>query len=115
MFPSSCLCSVLTRGVAREFVLEYLALILTKTYNVTVLIPRWLLLVVTGSIASVLVNVLHSSKSIFGSAKSKATPKPKPVEENVKAPKTVTAETTSLASGNKLTKGGTSKRKGAKK
>lgn len=48
--------------VCREFLMDWLAIALTKFYNVTVVVPRWLLIVITGSIGSVLVNLLHSGK-----------------------------------------------------
>ncbi|KAG6910797.1 hypothetical protein DXG01_007686 [Tephrocybe rancida] len=46
-------------GGQREWVLEYLAFCMTKFYNVIVLIPRWMLFVISGSVASVVINFLH--------------------------------------------------------
>ena len=43
----------------REWILDYIALIMTKFYNVVILFPRWLLFVISGSIASVVINFLH--------------------------------------------------------
>ncbi|KAG6832353.1 hypothetical protein H0H87_001817 [Tephrocybe sp. NHM501043] len=46
-------------GGDREWILEYLAFCMTKFYNVIILIPRWMLFVLSGSIASVAINFLH--------------------------------------------------------
>ncbi|TFK43896.1 hypothetical protein BDQ12DRAFT_623119 [Crucibulum laeve] len=46
-------------GDSREYLLEHLATALTKIYNVTVLIPRWLFFVLSGSVASFMINLLH--------------------------------------------------------
>ncbi|KAG6868133.1 hypothetical protein C0993_007337 [Termitomyces sp. T159_Od127] len=51
--------SVWAPGGDREWILDYLALIMTKVYNVVILFPRWLLFVISGSIASVIINILH--------------------------------------------------------
>ncbi|KAF8076755.1 hypothetical protein FPV67DRAFT_1472562 [Lyophyllum atratum] len=42
-----------------ESIMHYLALALMKIYNTAVLIPRWLLFIISGSIASVVLNFLH--------------------------------------------------------
>ncbi|KAH0587995.1 hypothetical protein J132_10436 [Termitomyces sp. J132] len=51
--------SVWAPGGDREWILDYLALIMTKIYNVVILFPRWLLFIISGSIASVVINFLH--------------------------------------------------------
>lgn len=110
----------LTLTVIREFILEYLALVLTKVYNVAVMVPRWLLLVITGSIASVLVNLLHNSNSIFNFFRSKKpAPKLKSTVQGAKVHSSTepvpTAEVVTVASGSKTSKSGASKRKVTKK
>ncbi|KAK7062246.1 hypothetical protein R3P38DRAFT_2834257 [Favolaschia claudopus] len=57
-------------GGSREFVMEYLAIGMTKMYNVVVRVPRWLMIVISGSIASFAINLFHG----FG---KKDTPPPK--------------------------------------
>lgn len=42
--------------------MEYLAIALTKIYNVFILVPRWLLVILTGAFASTVINLLHSTK-----------------------------------------------------
>ncbi|KAG6850191.1 hypothetical protein H0H93_016619 [Arthromyces matolae] len=51
--------SVWAPGGEREWIVDYLAFALTKIYNVMVLVPRWLMFILSGSIASVLINLLH--------------------------------------------------------
>jgi len=46
-------------GGSREFIMTYLAFVLTKIYNVAIMVPRWLLFVITGSIASIVMNFMH--------------------------------------------------------
>ncbi|KAJ8516651.1 hypothetical protein ONZ45_g6070 [Pleurotus djamor] len=51
--------SVYAPGGSREYVMEYLALVLTKTYNFLILFPNWLLLVLSGGLATFLIKILH--------------------------------------------------------
>ncbi|TFK55412.1 hypothetical protein OE88DRAFT_1672021 [Heliocybe sulcata] len=46
-------------GGPRAWVLDYLAVVLTKIYDVMVRIPRWLLVIVTGASGSVVLNLFH--------------------------------------------------------
>ncbi|KAJ7265473.1 hypothetical protein B0H12DRAFT_1201071 [Mycena haematopus] len=46
-------------GGSREFILEYFAIWMTKIYNLVVRIPRWIMLVVSGSVASFAINLFH--------------------------------------------------------
>lgn len=68
--------------------LDYLATALTKIYNVFVIVPRWLLVVLTGAIASTAINLLHSSKKSPDSGQSKTE-----VNVGVKAATSVPAAT----------------------
>ncbi|KAH8118415.1 hypothetical protein DFH11DRAFT_1567272 [Phellopilus nigrolimitatus] len=106
--------SAFAPGGSREFIMDYFAIILTKMYDITVMVPRWLLLVVTGTLASFIVNLLHNSKSLFGS--SKATPALKPAvkasEFEASPPPPKPAVNTPTKSG---AKSGGSKRKGGKR
>jgi len=94
-------------GGSREFVLDWMALVFTKVYNVMVMMPRWLLLLVSGGLASGLVNILHRSSS------SKAIP------ETAKAPETkapqITPAAASTATSSRKPSGGAKQRKGGKK
>ncbi|KAJ3760846.1 hypothetical protein EV360DRAFT_93351 [Lentinula raphanica] len=46
-------------GGSNEFVLHYLGLVLTKIYNVVVKVPRWILYILSGSVASFIIQLLH--------------------------------------------------------
>ncbi|KAF9462069.1 hypothetical protein BDZ94DRAFT_1290529 [Collybia nuda] len=50
-------------GGDREFIMDFLAVWMTKVYNTFILIPRWLLFVLSGSAASVVINILHRSSA----------------------------------------------------
>ncbi|KAJ7639546.1 hypothetical protein FB45DRAFT_703754, partial [Roridomyces roridus] len=61
-------------GGQREFVLEFVAVWLTKLYLITIRIPRWLMILLSGSAASFLINFFHG----FGSSsKPKAAAPPR--------------------------------------
>ncbi|KAF8214154.1 hypothetical protein K438DRAFT_1706453 [Mycena galopus ATCC 62051] len=63
--------SAFAPGGSREFILEFIAVWMTKIYNIVVMVPRWIMLIVSGSAASVAINLFHG----FG---RKAPPPPKP-------------------------------------
>ncbi|KAJ7167746.1 hypothetical protein C8R46DRAFT_1350699 [Mycena filopes] len=70
--------SAFAPGGSREFVLEYFAIWMTKIYLVVVRIPRWIMILISGSVASFAINIFHSFGS-FTSKKAKAkAPAPKP-------------------------------------
>lgn len=86
---------------------------LTKLYNLTVMIPRWLLVVITGSFASIIVNLLHSWGSVSGASKSSGQPvKAVPATEQ---PATGANPVPASPSITKSSKSSLSKRKGGKK
>ncbi|EGO02129.1 hypothetical protein SERLA73DRAFT_177903 [Serpula lacrymans var. lacrymans S7.3] len=64
-------------GGEREYILDYLAIVFTKVYNVVVIVPKWLLYIVTGGLASLIVNWLHRDR------------KPANPSANVHQPRTV--------------------------
>lgn len=68
-----------------EWIMDLFATCLTNIYNFAVVIPRWLLLVITGGIGSVLLNFLHrpSKKRAAPNApvKREATPAPAPAPQ----------------------------------
>ncbi|KAG6866113.1 hypothetical protein C0991_008421 [Blastosporella zonata] len=60
-------------GGDREWILDYFAFVLTKFYNVVIMIPSWMLFTISGGIGSLVINFLH-----------KPTPPP---QENQEAPR----------------------------
>lgn len=64
--------------------MDLFATCLTNIYNFAVVIPRWLLLIITGGIGSVLLNLLHrpskkrAAPNAPAPAKREATPAPAP-------------------------------------
>ncbi|KAJ7098657.1 hypothetical protein B0H15DRAFT_878463 [Mycena belliarum] len=60
-------------GGSREFVLEWFAVWMTKLYLITIRVPRWIMLLVSGSIASFAINLFHS----WGAKKAVAPPSTK--------------------------------------
>lgn len=53
--------------------MDYLALVLTKLYNITVKIPKWILFLISGGIASTAIGFMHRpSKEEQAKAKAKA-------------------------------------------
>ncbi|KIM46519.1 hypothetical protein M413DRAFT_441609 [Hebeloma cylindrosporum] len=46
-------------GGDREYIMEFMAVWFTKIYNWVIIIPKWMLLFASGSIASVLIGLLH--------------------------------------------------------
>ncbi|OBZ70492.1 hypothetical protein A0H81_09661 [Grifola frondosa] len=46
-------------GGKREFVLHYYALVLKAIYDVVVRVPRWLLMILSGGLASVVMRLIH--------------------------------------------------------
>ncbi|PAV21035.1 hypothetical protein PNOK_0366200 [Pyrrhoderma noxium] len=98
-------------GGDREFVLDYLAIALTKIYDRVVVIPRWLLLLVTGSLASIIVNFLHSS-SFF---KSSGPERQKPVVSRQETGTPASRTTTEIPDSGAASPKGASKRKKSRK
>lgn len=47
--------------IYREWVMEYLAIVLTTTYVSMLSVPKWLLYLITGGIGSVLIGLMHKS------------------------------------------------------
>ncbi|KAJ4479017.1 hypothetical protein J3R30DRAFT_3473334 [Lentinula aciculospora] len=46
-------------GGSNEYFLHYFSLVLTKIYNVTIKVPRWILYILSGSVASFVIQLLH--------------------------------------------------------
>jgi hypothetical protein len=58
----------------REYIMDFFAKYMTIAYNFVVMFPRWLLFLVSGSIASVAINLLHRSSN-KEAAKKQSEPK----------------------------------------
>ncbi|KIK04746.1 hypothetical protein K443DRAFT_92621 [Laccaria amethystina LaAM-08-1] len=46
-------------GGEREWLMDHFATVLTKIYNWTVVVPRWILLLISGTVGSILINLMH--------------------------------------------------------
>ncbi|KAF7335333.1 hypothetical protein MSAN_02344100 [Mycena sanguinolenta] len=51
--------SAFAPGGSREFILEFFAIWMAKIYRFTVRVPRWVMILASGSIASFAINLLH--------------------------------------------------------
>ncbi|KAF8806259.1 hypothetical protein BYT27DRAFT_7168667 [Phlegmacium glaucopus] len=51
--------SIYGPGGSREHILDFFAVWLTKFYNITILIPRWILVFGSGTVASLVIGYLH--------------------------------------------------------
>ncbi|PPQ63148.1 hypothetical protein CVT24_005788 [Panaeolus cyanescens] len=70
--------SLFAPGGEREWIMDIFAKYLTKAYNITILIPRWILFILSGSAASLIIAVLHRSpkKKAPTPGNTKVVPKP---------------------------------------
>lgn len=64
----------LTSPNCSEWIMEYLATWLATIYNNLVVIPKWLLYVITGAAGSVVIGLLHRSPKKPAAPKSKPLP-----------------------------------------
>lgn len=55
--------------------MDFLAVWLTRIYNAVILVPRWLLFVLSGSVASVVINFLHKSSAPKASPQTQEKPR----------------------------------------
>ncbi|KAE9407292.1 hypothetical protein BT96DRAFT_809725 [Gymnopus androsaceus JB14] len=96
-------------GGSCEYLMHYLGLILMMFYNFFVLIPRWLLYILSGSVASFLIQLLHKpSKAPAQKDESK--------KDSDTTPASAANEPASAAaSGSTPTKGGKAKQRKSKK
>jgi hypothetical protein len=92
--------------------MEYIADAMATLYNITILIPNWLLYVLTGAMGSVVIGLLHRSPK----TPAKAKPQPNPrvvISEPVSLPATTAA--TEAASPKVTKRGGAKTKKSGKK
>lgn len=87
--------------------MHYSGIFLMKMYNFFVLIPRWLLYIISGSLASFIIQLLHKP--------SKATNKQDGSKKEGTPAPAVKAAPTATASGSTPTKGGKAKQRNSKK
>ncbi|KIM76429.1 hypothetical protein PILCRDRAFT_12851 [Piloderma croceum F 1598] len=99
-------------GGDREWIMDYFAIGMTAIYNNVTLLPNWLLYVMTGTLGSVLIGLLHRSPKV--PVKVKRQPNPRVVISAPAAEPSVTTATASASS--KATKrgGGKTKKDGKK-
>jgi len=50
-------------GVGRESVMHYFAIVAAKVYTVTISIPRWLFVLLSGAVGSLLLGLMHTQAS----------------------------------------------------
>ena len=85
----------------REWVLDYLALILSTLYGYLVRVPKWLMYIISGGAASVLINLMHRPSARArpqAQARSQVTPKPEQrPDTSVVGQSTATAESAKKA------------------
>lgn len=62
-------------GGDREWLMEYLAIVLTKSYNSVMILPKWVLYLITGALGSVIIGFLHRNPQ----QPAQVQPKPNPV------------------------------------
>jgi len=80
-----------------EYLMDYLAIVLTKIYDFSIFIPRWLMLLISGSVASVIINFLH---------KPSATATPSTVQQKTSSgivPSSTEAQSSATSSNMKVT------------
>ena len=92
----------LTFLIYSEYILDFFAVWLTKFYNVTLIVPRWLLVFGSGTIASLVIGFLH-----------KSSPNPPPVAPQSQS-STVSTTTASIKPTNTPAQPEEAKRTGAK-
>lgn len=101
-------------GGSREELLHKFALLQETTYSYLSRVPRWLFLIITGGIGSVMLNLFHSKpKPKLTPAKPKVIPTAKTAETPSGQVQSTGAKATTSATDSK--KAGTQKRKGNKK
>ncbi|GLB34161.1 hypothetical protein LshimejAT787_0110450 [Lyophyllum shimeji] len=96
--------SAYSPGGDREYLMHYFALVLTKLYNTAILIPRWLLFIISGSIASVLLNFLHKPSAAAQRTPLQQQQQQRSVQENTTPAPSAQAESSAAAAPSKASK-----------
>lgn len=52
-------CSFVSDAFSSEWIMHVFATYIRKLYDITILVPRWILFIITGGIGSILINFLH--------------------------------------------------------
>ncbi|THU91888.1 hypothetical protein K435DRAFT_862975 [Dendrothele bispora CBS 962.96] len=109
--------TVYSPGGDYEFILHYLGVALSKMYNTLILVPRWLLLVVSGSVGSFLIQLMHRPNKSKPDARPKkpAATQAQPRAASVPVPSTSSNKTTSSGSKGSGGKSGGAKQRKSKK
>ncbi len=85
-----------TDSVYREFIIHYFALGMKKMYDTIVRIPRFLLMVITGALGSLVMKLMHRPPP---ETANKPEPEPKPLPVKAIAPATPSTSPTKKGSG----------------
>ncbi|KIJ69817.1 hypothetical protein HYDPIDRAFT_104448 [Hydnomerulius pinastri MD-312] len=101
--------SAYSPGGDREFVLDYLALVMSAVYGWLVRVPKWLMYVISGGAATFIINLLHKPQP-----PAQSSSKPKAAVKPTVAPAAVAPKDEAAATATKGQKGGANKRKGRK-
>ncbi|KAI6127383.1 hypothetical protein EDD16DRAFT_283431 [Pisolithus croceorrhizus] len=95
--------SAFSPGGQREWVLDYVALVLSTVYSFLVRVPRWVMYVASGGAASVIINLLHKPST------RRPALKPTPKQKETSVPLVAKGESTATSGRGQKS---TSKRKG---
>ncbi|KAK1220698.1 hypothetical protein PQX77_016524 [Marasmius sp. AFHP31] len=96
-------------GGSQEYILHYLGFCLTKVYSVLVTVPRWFLYLISGTVASGVIQFLHRPSPPRARTRQQA-----PAPENQPTTPYTNQDSTKSASGSRTTGGSTRRRKGQK-
>lgn len=101
--------SIYGPGGEREYILDYLAQLLSMLYQTLVRVPKWLMYTMSGGLATFLINFLHKPSPPQSASKPAVKPAPEPVSASP-APEPVVASSNATNTPRK----GSTKRKGKK-
>ncbi|KAF8914277.1 hypothetical protein CPB84DRAFT_1742067 [Gymnopilus junonius] len=96
-------------GGSNEYIMDFMATWMTKLYNTFVIIPRWMMIIASGGIASLLIGFLHKSS---GKQEPSARPQVKTTNQAKPTPaaEAVASHTTTTSAGQEATTRRTSAR-----
>lgn len=99
--------SAYSPGGEREWVLDFLAFALSMVYGYIVRVPKWLMYIISGGAASVIINLMHKPSAPARARAQAQRPAPKPKQPVVASSASDVGESTATAKSE-----GVSKRKG---
>jgi len=101
------LCPILAQVPDREWVLDFLAFALSTVYGYLVRVPKWLMYIISGGAASVIINLMHKPSAQARARAQAQRPAPKPKQPVMTSSASDVGESTATAKSE-----GVSKRKG---